>query len=369
MGSLLQKTPCLKATNSLRTQLLWSFGTITFVSLLVVVVTACTSASLAGKTVSDHAEQLMREQVTENLVTSSRLVAEQLDSYMIDMEGTIQLVVEAVKDRIVGYPYPGWETDRFVPFVDADSERRVYPLNHPPPPMEWNITRNVYPENLVENVQERAPWVELVPSMSTSTGGYFMQGACDPSEKSVSAQTFYPNCTAANNNFETGGIIHPTPTNNGLYEKSGDLSVFLKALWESQKDALMIGIYFHNSGAGSQVLFPGFHWPGTNDTSLYTSAGCDWMKTINPYTGRPLATPEEIARCHPMGALVPQREYNAMERPWCKDFALQPDSVGWYGPYRSLDTSSGVVVMTVGKSVFDRRYVWTSFYMLPPPLL
>jgi len=294
----------------------------------------------------------MRDQVEESLYTSSRLVSEQFDAFMVDLEGTVQLIVEAVQDRVVGYPYDGWEEDLFVPFHDMDSQTNMYPLAQPPPPMDWNITPNLNAENAVEHGQERAPWLAVFPLVSTASGAYFMQGACNQSETDASAPSFYPNCTEANNDFETGGVVQPTKTNKGLYQRSGDLVVFLKALWESQKDALVVGVYFHNSGAGSQVTFPGFTWSGPNKPP-YMSAGCDWMKNINPYTGDRFATDEEIARCHPKGTLVPQREYNPMERPWCQMFALNPSKVWWYGPYQVYD--HGILIMTVGRAIFDRR--------------
>jgi len=444
--SFFHKT-CLKSQNSLRTQLLLSFGTSSFVFLAVVVILACTSAFIAGRTVKQQADALMKRQVTDNLLSgtyttiscadaleclqfvccllprpsssislnccirlvslillcigasgavyntavyfvcaASRLVGEQFEAYTVDMEGTIQLMVEAVRDRIVGYPYEGWDNDAYVPFFEdveqrqeeegvittetnntntSDGQRRrrrVYPLRHPPPPMEWNIIPNLNPRNAREHLQEREPWLSLFPAVSTATAGYLMQGACDPSvvdsDDPVNRGRYYPNCTDANNDIGTGGVVQPTPTNMGLYERSGELTVFLKALWESQRDALSLGVYFVNSGAGSQVVFPGYVWP-SGDPAVqfppYMSHGCDWMRKINPYTGVPFGTDEYIARCHPAGTMVPQREFNAMERPWCAKFASEPEIVGYYGPYRALD--HGIALMTVGKAVFDRRYV------------
>lgn len=267
-------------------------------------------------------------------------------------EGTVQLIVEAVKDRIVGYPYSGWQNDSFVPFFDTETQTRMYPLAQPPPPMEWNITPNVDVLNVKEHDPEREPWLELFPEITTATGAYFMQGSCDPSVTDPKRKTYYPNCTEENNNMETGGIIQPTETNKWLYEKSGDLSVFLKVIWESQHDALTAGIYFHNSGAGSQVVFPGYYWPG-QEQPPYVSQGCDWMKEINPHTGSPYATNDDFLKCHPKGTLVPQREYNPAERPWYQAMVSNPDELVWYGPYISFD--HGAVIITVGKTIFDRR--------------
>jgi len=351
--SVLQTT-CLKSTSSLRTQLLLSFGVSAFVSLAVVVILACTSAYLAGATVKDRADQLMRGQVTDNLLLSSQLVAEKLNAYMMDFEGTAQLMAEAIQDRIVGYPYEGWEDDRYVPFFDMDAnDTRVYPLKMAPPRLDWDIDVNLNADVAVEHLQEREKWFKMFPQISTASAMYFMQGSCDPSQQDASGekpQVYYPNCTSANNDVTTGGVVQPTATNKGLYEKAGDISVFLKALFEAQYEAMVLGVYFVNSGAGSNLLYPGHYLDGS--APPYKSIGCDWMNSTNPYTGKPLASDEEIARCHPAGTLVPLREYNVLERAWCRDFALNPGKVRWYGPFRAND--SGLPIMTIGRSVFDR---------------
>ena len=57
------------------------------------------------------------------------------------------------------------------------------------------------------------------------------------------------------------------------------------------------------------------------------------MRQANPNTGLPYATDDEISRCHPEGAQVPGREYNPLERKWCRDQALKPYSTTCVGPY------------------------------------
>jgi hypothetical protein len=258
---------------------------------------------------------------------------------------------EFVMDRIAGYPLKGWENDTYVPFLDMDTGTRRYPLNVTPAPLEWDIWLNVDSANAQENAQERSAWVQYFP-VSTASGGYFMQGACDPNATDPTSWAYYPNCTDANNDVSTGGVVQPTPTNQGLQAKSGDLSVYFKALFESKQDALLFGAYFHNSGAGSYVNYPGNIRDGTSGP--YVSIGCDWMNQTNPYSpvSDPLATAEEIARCHPAGTNVTQREYNPMERAFCRDAALSPQAVQFYGPYRS--NGNGIILVTVTKAVFDR---------------
>ena len=296
MASLLQRT-CLRPNYSLRRQLFISFGVSAFLTLAVVVVLACTSAYTAGRTVKEQSFQVMREQVIDNLLSSSRFVAEQYTGHMQNLEGVIQIMTEITQDRIVGYPDRGWEDDRNVPFLDMDTNTNKYPLKAPPVPLDWNITWNVNRENAVEHVQERSKWIGDAPVMSTAS--YFMQGTCDPSVTDPNHPAYYENCTAANNDVITGGVVAPSPTNQALYQKSGDLGALLKPLFEAHNEILRIGLHFSNGGAGAVLTYPGFAIDGT--AKPYKSIGCDWMREINPYTDMPFANETEIQRCHPAG--------------------------------------------------------------------
>lgn len=84
------------------------------------------------------------------------------------------------------------------------------------------------------------------------------------------------------------------------------------------------------------------------------------MRKINPRNVKPFATEEEIAQCHPYGAIVNWREYNTLERDWCRPFALliteqpaSPKKVGWYGPV--IFANGKFVELHVWSAVFDRR--------------
>ena len=64
-----------------------------------------------------------------------------------------------------------------------------------------------------------------------------MQGQCDPNVTNASnPQTWYPNCTADNNNATTGGVVQPTSTNDRIIQRSSDLSFILKPVYESTGD-------------------------------------------------------------------------------------------------------------------------------------
>ena len=78
------------------------------------------------------------------------------------------------------------------------------------------------------------------------------------------------------------------------------------------------------------------------------------MRELNPIdpTLGPIGTEDEIARCHPNGTVVPTREYNPMERAWCRDQAIDPSRVHSVGPY--LGAWTKMWLMTTGRAIYDR---------------
>jgi hypothetical protein len=349
MGGSLLKATCLKSSYSLRRQLLLSFGAFAVFTLSLVVALASITSHLAGRQVKGQSDDVMRAQVIASLTESSEFVGDTITAYLHALEGNVQLMVEATSERIVGYPNEGYEDDRHVPFNDSVSGSNKYPLKSPLPPLDWSINVNVNLLNAEEHMQERAEMARVF-QISSESASYFIQGACDPSVNSSSVLTYYPNCTDANNNMETGGVIAPTNTSKWIHEKAADLVVFLKPLFEANPSVILNGVYFHNSGAGATIEYPGNVREGNREP--YISGGCDWMGDINPHSGQPFATEEEIARCHPAGTLVHQREYNPVERPWFKEFVLNSGEVRLFGPFSANDY--GIPILTFGRAIFDR---------------
>lgn len=157
----------------------------------------------------------------------------------------------------------------------------MYPLKSNPLPLDWQIILNINETNKEEHLQERSQWYDAgLSSVSTASASYFMQGSCNPEEENPTSLSYYENCTDVNNNVSSGGIVTPSPTNRALYEKSADIGVLLKPIYESDPDILQIEIYYHNSGAGSVLRYPGsmggFYQGKDNDD--YISTGCEWMK-------------------------------------------------------------------------------------------
>lgn len=341
---------CLKPSYSLRRQLLLSFGSASLLSLAIVVAVASITAHRAGVIVNGRADDLFREQVKRRLVRNGRYVSESLSKYLGNMKGSLQLTTEFVQDRIVGYPEAGWEEDLFVPFKDRETGSNKYPLNSTRLPFDWEYTPNVDTDNLAEHFPDRESILETWRGQVGSLSYYFMPGCCDPLDTDPSSPRFYENCSDANNDVTTGGIKHPSPTNKFLYEKAADVGVFLKAIFEAERDIAAAGVFFINSGASSIVQYPsgvvGLVLPS------YVSEGCEWMRKINPRNGKPFGTEEDIARCPPVGETMLSREYNPNAREWYGKMATNPKGISWQGP---LFPNVDIPIYLVGQGIFDRK--------------
>lgn len=351
MGYLLSSI-FLKPSYSLRHQLLVGFGGTAIISIASVVVLTIFAALRAGRSVKERSRYVLKDQVFKDIRDSSRYVTEVISKKIDNIQDSSLILSEIVRDRIVGYPDLGYEDDRNVPFMDLDTGLNKYPLRSPQLPLDWNILVNVNESNLEEHLNVRAtdPFYELGYSISTASASLFFQGVCDPKINDPTDHAYVYNCTEENNDFATGGAIQPTDTLWWLSQKAADLGVMMKPIYEAQPEILTIGIHMHNRGAGFSIYYPGH--VRTSKTK-YISSGCDWMRKINPFNGNAYGTEEEIARCHPNGTQVANREYNAMERKFCIDQALHPGKSRIFGPYKSMNIASSLVI-TFGRAVFDR---------------
>jgi len=345
---------CLRSNCSLRRQLIAGYGITALITITIVVFTATITARKAGEEVKEESIELFKRQLDVILQESGLQTGFILDQKMESLRGSASLLTEIVRDRIVGYPNDGWEEDIHVPFIDRDTGKRRYPLKAKLLPRDWQITPNLRDvESLTEHIQERATYKGFQPyidTFNTETAIFLFQGNCDPNQNNANESGFYPFCSNDYNNATIGGAINPTPTLAGLEQKAADIGVFLKAIFEAEPLAVSVSVIFFNSGAGASLFYPS---EIVSFQSQYTSAGCDWMRNNNSYTGRPFGTQEEINRCSPAGFSFSMRQYNGMEREWCSDQALHPGEVRIYGPFS--DANQKKWSLMIGKGVFDRR--------------
>lgn len=327
-------------------------------TIFIVVLVAIIAAQRAGSKVRDESIELFQTQLDAILQESGVFTGDILDKKVCGLRGSVNLLTEIVRDRIVGYPNDGWENDTNVPFVDRETGRRIYPLKANLLPQDFGIISNIDPNNtanLSENLQERGDigdyQMQLLTNWNTESAMFNFQGNCDPRITDPEELGYYPFCTEDNNDASLGGKIKfPTTTLAPLEQKAADIGVFAKAIFEAQPLAHSIGVWFVNSGAGAGVTFPSF---AAIKGLEYTSEGCEWMRETNPYTGRPLGTEGEINRCTPAGTRSIIRDYNALERPWCADQALHPGETRIFGPYEG--TGFLTWRLTIGRAVFDRK--------------
>jgi hypothetical protein len=342
MGKLLQST-CLKPQYSLRRQLVVTFGSIAFLTIAIVVLLSTITAQRAGEVVQNQARSssFLKLQVENEIRSTTAYLADVISRRFANLDGAALIQHEIVRDRIVGYPDRGWENDTHVPFLDMKSQKRVYPITSPSLQRDWNLTGEFNLSGLPEHLRDGIP--------DTSTAMYIFQGNCDPDETRPTEKEYYPNCTSANNDVNTGGVVHPVPSNQYIAEKAANIGTLLKPLWESHTDILHLRVGFHNSGAGGDLWHPSFRVDGT---VTHVSQGCEWMSQTNPLTGKSYSSQTEIERCHPRGTRVSERDCNPLEQDWCIDQALHPGEVRSVGPFFSASNSMWLI--GIGKAVFDR---------------
>ena len=290
---------------------------------------------------------------------SSRKAAETLTRKLSNFDGLASIMMEVARDRFVGYPNGiGYADDSAVPFRNPISGVSGYPIRSEPLPLDWQLVSNVDTSSQEEHLQDRATWYKKSTAdandkveVSTASATFRMQGSCDPSVTNPAHEAYFLNCTDENNHVASGGKLQPTPTAASIAAKAADLNFVLKPLFEFHKETRVLGYYFANSGAGSVVSYPHVM---SNGTSSFTSTGCEWMMESNPINpSRTIASPQEIQRCHPEGVRVNGREYNPLERGWCREQALNPHKTQNVGPY--LDAfKKGLWLMTFGRAVYDR---------------
>ena len=112
-------------------------------------------------------------------------------------------------------------------------------MRGPSLPLDWQQRQQELLEEIVvtddnhqEHLQHPNRWdvYKDIPFVSTSTAFYGMQGMCDPNPLiDPQSPIYYPNCTQANNDISTGGVVAPTPVNSIIHQKASDLAPILKA--------------------------------------------------------------------------------------------------------------------------------------------
>ena len=317
-----QKDDCvhrtfLRSDYTLRKQMILSFFTINAITVTFVVIVSILVAVLASERIKANNQDAFEHLEREMQRGTARYLAQTLEQKYLLFDA-VSIIKEATQDRFEGYPKA---SDDDVPFTDIYSGSRKYPLSSEELlEIEWNFEETVNEENYEEHLQSR--WDFYGSAATTAKAAFLMQGICDPAAE-WDTDTYWPNCTNANNDILTGGIVAPSETTEIIYRKGSDIVPLLKGLFEAREEIRDLGLYFINNGAGASISYPQYTL-STNNT--YTSVGCEWMKEPNPYNkSKPIGTQAMIDLCHEKDKNVSNRVYNPMERQWCIEQAKNPD--------------------------------------------
>jgi hypothetical protein len=347
---------CLSPKYKLKTQLMLSFGSVNFATILMVIAVCILVTFLAGESVKEINSNAFTNQLVPDIqALTVRYLAESLERQVMPFD-LIDIMEEATQDRLQGYPDSLFanEASQHVPFKDVVTGLNIYPIVGDPMFLDWQIPQDVTDENFQEHVQDSRwhAFYKYQPAVSTTSAVYIFPGICHPNVTDPTSSLYWPNCTMVNNNISTGGVVQPVPSAEPLFRASNDLIPLIKAIFESKEEIRDLGLYFASMGAGASFNFPAFPY---RTQSTYISIGCNWMSApnpINPSLG-PIGTPEEIQRCHPFGESVSRRVYNPLERPWCRDQALNPQKTMLD---IAMDTwNPGHWLLFMGRAIYDRE--------------
>jgi hypothetical protein len=343
----------------LKFQLMVSFGSVNFCTTALVIISCILVSYYVGDSVKKINQKAFENRLVPGIQAKTvRYLAESMEQQFIPFD-LVDIIEEAFQDRFQGYPNSIVGEDNSVPFRDIVTGRNIYPIVGDPMFLDWQVPADVTQDNYLEHVTNPLRWEHFLskqPAVSTKSAVFYYQGSsCDPNatEDSENDLLYWPNCTAANHNITTGGVIHPVPTLGPIYRGSNDLLPLFKAIYEVTPDIQDLGLYFASMGAGASFFFPAY--PRTIKDSYYTSVGCDWMATPNPIDPSlgPIGKPVEISRCHKKGESVSSTLYNPLERGWCRDQALNPHKT-------QVDAISDAFngqdwLLSVGRAIYDRQ--------------
>ena len=344
---------CLRPGYKLHTQFFLSFGVVALISISFMMLAGLLTVQTAGARINAFASDNLGAWIDSKLILTSRAFADIVHAKSEAVYGVASLLSVVTQERLLGYPNTlRFLNDTQTPFRNYyDSNVNKYPIQaNELLPLDVRVVGNVNESNFAELMREhRREWfpTDQVLNLSAMPSITF-QGACVDDTQSP---LFDPACQPSQNNMTTGGSRQPTQIFETIHRRVSDYATpLLRSLYEYHGDAKLMGLYLSNDGAGATVRFPAYH---RDASSFYTSIGCDWMAQPNPYDPtRPIGTPEQIAKCHPANTSVPSNEYNPLERPWCKEQALDPFHLQSFGPYR--DAFTPTMLMTFGTSMYDR---------------
>ena len=336
---------CLNPRFTLKTQMMISFGSLNVIIILLVVIICVVMTQWIGLETNRLVRKNFDETISKAMQLNGKYLADAFNSAFV-MNDKVDLVHDVIQDRFEGYPNP---SDDKVPFFDMETNTNIYPIIGEPMPIRWDVQSNTNEDNYEEFVDSRWKYFKNI-SVDTTNAGFSFQGSCDPSETNSSGLSYGPNCTDANNNIQTGGVVAPSEETEMYHRKGSDLVPILRALFETREQVREIHISFLNNGAGATIIYPHY---ARNHQLDYISEGCEWLLSQNPNKNwTAIGNETMLQNCHKKNETVSNFQYNAMERNWCRKQALSPNLVHIE---TVVDTQTNEYLIQIGKSIYDRR--------------
>ena len=346
---------CVRPRNlSLRIQLILSFGTVTVLSVIFIMITSILTARTAGDNFLYGSLSQVQAQWNGRIGNLTMSLAEAVEQRIESLDGAILLTAEVTRDRFRGYPNaPGYVEDRSVPFIDIFTQERVYPIQGRPLPFEWELDLNASSSNTPNEffVGNRKEWYESEIGLNMIDPVFYSKGVCghsqDPSEVASLSD-----CIASkngNNIFDTSRITSPAALI--IHKRASDYAApLLRAVYEYHNDIQYIGIHFVAEGSGASVVYPG---RVRNGTIRHVSMGCEWLLEPNPLKPtQSIGSPAMIQRCNSEGQVLRATHHNPVETDWFREHALDPRRLHITGPHQEPYSENRYVV-TLGRAVYD----------------
>lgn len=302
-------SPFVSSAGSLQRLLFCSFVPPAILITLLVVTAATLYAIAARDSISGTASNtLIRPAVYAQFADVTQHHAQAISIWMYSIEGSVELMNQVIRDRIVGYtssPSPtanasssGWDwmDDRYVPFVDQSTsttgkqKQNQYPLAMKPlPMMEYKQETEVLRDMRKQYFSKDSPTTTTVPAPQSA---FFVSSAVkDVYEEAMAAPHVDGNETSTTKST-TLSILH------GIHQRSGDLAVLLQPIVEASPAVQRAFLDFVTHGVGSTLTVYSSSTiqeelkeqpPKEEKIENRFSAGtCQWLqKTVNRQTQRP----------------------------------------------------------------------------------
>lgn len=127
----------LNPSYSLRKQMLLTFGAVSTLTILVIMLVSIIATFVAGYQAKEESKATAEQLIKVSLGTTARYVAEAISPRIMPVD-IANIMKEFLLDRFVGYPII--EDDSATPFYSSEEGTNIYPILMDPLPMDWDFS-------------------------------------------------------------------------------------------------------------------------------------------------------------------------------------------------------------------------------------